>query len=100
MSDVKSAALSQKLTFSAGLQTTSRPISRERWTPDDLAPYLARTLEVFGEDRLIFGGDWPVLLLASSYERWIETLAVFTRKFSPEAKRKLWAENARHVYLL
>ena len=69
-----------------------------RWTPDDLAPYLAYGLEVFGEDRVVFGGDWPVLLLASSYDQWIETLDSLTRPLSPEAKRKLWAENARHFY--
>jgi L-fuconolactonase len=72
----------------------------QRWTPDDLAPYLAYALEVFGEDRVVFGGDWPVLLLASSYDRWIETLDSLTRHLSPEAKRKLWAENARHFYRL
>jgi len=70
------------------------------WMPEDLAPYLAHALEVFGEDRVVFGGDWPVLLLASSYDRWIETLDAFTRHLSPEAKRKLWAENARHFYRL
>ena len=72
----------------------------QRWTPDDLAPYLAYALEVFGEDRVVFGGDWPVLLLASSYDRWIETLDSLTRHLSPEATRKLWAENARHFYRL
>lgn len=72
----------------------------QRWTPDDLAPYLAYALEVFGEDRVVFGGDWPVLLLASSYDRWIKTLDSLTRHLSAEAKRKLWAENARHFYRL
>ena len=72
----------------------------QHWTPDDLAPYLAYVLEVFGEDRVVFGGDWPVLLLVSSYDQWIETLDSLTRQLSPEAKRKLWAENARHFYRL
>jgi L-fuconolactonase len=72
----------------------------QRWTPEDLAPYLAYALEVFGEDRVVFGGDWPVLLLASSYDRWVETLDSFAWHLSPEAKRKLWAENACHFYRL
>jgi L-fuconolactonase len=81
----------------SGLVTEADP---QHWTPDDLTPYLAYALEVFGEDRVVFGGDWPVLLLASSYDWWIETLDSLTRHLSPEAKRKLWAENARHFYRL
>ena len=81
----------------SGLVTEADP---HRWTPDDLAPYLAYALEVFGEDRVMFGGDWPVLLLASSYDQWIEALDSLTRHLSSEAKRKLWAENARHFYRL
>jgi L-fuconolactonase len=79
----------------SGLVTEADP---RRWTPDDLAPYVAYTLEVFGEDRVVFGGDWPVLLLASSYDRWIETLDSLTRHLSSGAKHRLWAENARHFY--
>ena len=81
----------------SGLVTEADP---HRWTPGDLAPYLAHALEVFGEDRVVFGGDWPVLLLASSYDQWIEVLDALTWHLSSEAKRKLWAENARHFYRL
>ena len=81
----------------SGLVTEADPI---HWTPGDLAPYLAHALEVFGEDRVVFGGDWPVLLLASSYDQWIETLDSLTRYISPEAERKLWSENARRFYRL
>jgi L-fuconolactonase len=72
----------------------------QHWTAEDIAPYLAHALEVFGEERVVFGGDWPVLLLASSYDRWVETLDSLTQHLSPEAKRKLWADNARHFYRL
>jgi L-fuconolactonase len=70
------------------------------WTPEELAPYVAHALEVFGEDRVVFGGDWPVLLLAASHDRWVETLDALTQRLSPEAKRKLWKENARQFYRL
>jgi L-fuconolactonase len=36
--------------------------------PEDLVPYVRHALEVFGPDRLMFGSDWPVCLLAASYE--------------------------------
>ena len=72
----------------------------QRWTVDDLAPYIHHALDVFGEDRVLFGGDWPVALLATSYRRWVETLATLTADLSPEAQRKLWVENARRIYRL
>jgi len=37
------------------------------WTPAELRPYVDRVLETFGPDRLLFGSDWPVCLLAASY---------------------------------
>jgi L-fuconolactonase len=40
----------------------------ERWTPEDFEPYVSRLVEWFGEDRLLFGSDWPVCLLAASYD--------------------------------
>jgi L-fuconolactonase len=70
------------------------------WTPEQLAPYVAHVLEVFGEDRVLFGGDWPVALMASSYSRWAETLDALTAHLPDAARRKLWAENARRFYRL
>lgn len=72
----------------------------QRWTPDDLRPYVEHVLEVFGEDRVVFGGDWPVALQASPYKRWVETLEHITSGLSESAQRKLWAENARRFYRL
>jgi L-fuconolactonase len=70
------------------------------WRIDDIAPYVAHALACFGEDRVAFGGDWPVVLLASRYKRWVETLDTLTAHLSPIARRKLWAENARRFYRL
>lgn len=71
-----------------------------RWTPADLTPYVEHVLEVFGEDRVVFGGDWPVATQASTYKRWVETLDQLTQGLSDRARRKLWAENARRFYRL
>jgi len=38
----------------------------ENWRPEDLRPYIAHALDVFGRDRVMFGSDWPVALLAAS----------------------------------
>jgi L-fuconolactonase len=73
---------------------------QQQWQADDLAPYVEYVLATFGEDRVVFGGDWPVVLLASSYKRWVETLDQLTAALSDEARRKLWVENARRFYRL
>ncbi|MCL6511353.1 MAG: amidohydrolase family protein [Anaerolineae bacterium] len=70
------------------------------WTTDDLRPYFEVVYEAFGEDRVMFGGDWPVALLASSYARWVQTLDELTAGLSEPARRKLWVENAKRVYRL
>jgi L-fuconolactonase len=72
----------------------------DKWTIDDLRPYVEHVIEQFGEDRVMFGGDWPVVLMASTYRRWLETLDNITAGLSDAARRKLWNENARRVYRL
>jgi L-fuconolactonase len=70
------------------------------WTADDLRPYVEHIVESFGEDRIAFGGDWPVAFQASPYPRWVATLDELTAGLSDAAKHKLWRENARRFYRL
>jgi L-fuconolactonase len=91
------AALPNVICKVSGLVTEADP---EDWTADDLEPYLAHVLAVFGEDRVAFGGDWPVCTQAASYRRWVDTLDALTASLTPTAKRKLWSENARRFYRL
>jgi L-fuconolactonase len=70
----------------------------ERWQPADLEPFINAALEAFGEERILFGGDWPVILLASSYQRWCETLQALTGRLPLQVRHKLWAENAQRIY--
>src|SRR5437879_4712105 len=44
------------------------------WQPAELTPYLRQAFASFGPERLMFGSDWPVMTLATSYQRWIETV--------------------------
>jgi L-fuconolactonase len=52
------------------------------WRPADLAPFVAHVLAVVGPERLMFGSDWPVCLLAATYDAVVaaarETLAGLT----------------------
>jgi L-fuconolactonase len=44
------------------------------WTPQQIHPYLEHALAVFGPDRCMFAGDWPVSTLAMSYADWYATV--------------------------
>ncbi len=72
----------------------------QNWTEADLVPYVNHVLAAFGEERVLFGSDWPVALLASDYTRWVQTLDNLTAGLSAEARGKLWAGNARRFYRL
>ncbi len=70
------------------------------WTVNDIRPYVEHALEVFGEDRVVFGGDWPVVTNAAPWRGWVDALDVISSGHSDDAKRKLWSENARRFYRL
>lgn len=60
------------------------------WTDADLAPYLDVVLEAFGPRRLMFGSDWPVLLLAAEYGQWAGSVR---RAIAPlSADERAWIE--------
>jgi L-fuconolactonase len=68
------------------------------WTPADLRPAVSHALEVFGADRLMFGSDWPVCLLATSYGRWIEVLSGLLDECADHETAMIWEHTARRVY--
>jgi len=70
------------------------------WTYEDVRPYMERVLEVFPEDRVMYGGDWTVVLTAAPYLKWIETVDRVVEPLSDERKRKFWNTNARQFYRL
>ncbi len=65
-----------------------------------LEPYVAHLIESFGADRLIWGSDWPVLLLASDYAAWLGMARAITARLGAEAQGAIFAANARRVYRL
>jgi predicted TIM-barrel fold metal-dependent hydrolase len=70
------------------------------WTPDDLAPIVNHVLEVFGPDRVMFGGDWPVCTLGATYRQWVEALRAIVKERPEAEQRKLFHDNAVRVYRL
>jgi len=72
----------------------------ERWTPDDLRPFIEHVIECFGWDRVMFGSDWPVCTLSSTFARWVETLTALTHSAGDANQKKLFRDNAIRVYRL
>ena len=70
------------------------------WTPDDLRPYIAHVLDVFGPERVMFGSDWPVALLAAqSYGDVVNALrTVVGPVLDAEGHQKLFHDNGARFY--
>ena len=70
------------------------------WTVADLAPYVDAALASFGPDRLLWGSDWPVCLLAGSYAGWSAAIDELLRSLMAQERDAVRAGTARRVYRL
>ena len=70
------------------------------WQPADFGPYLDVAFEAFGEDRVMFGSDWPACLLAGSYARTFTLVNEYAHGWSAEAREKFFGGNAAKFYRL
>ncbi len=68
------------------------------WKPSDLAPYVSHVVEHFGYERVMFGSDWPVCLLAGSYEQVFKALVEALGPLSDEDRKKVFGRNACRFY--
>lgn len=68
------------------------------WQPADLRVYFEKTLECFGFDRILFGSDWPVATLATSYERWMDTVQNLLPFIKDTDRTKVFQTNAERIY--
>lgn len=70
------------------------------WTVDDLRPYAAHVLDVFGADRVMWGSDWPVCQLRASYAEWCAAAEALTAHLSTSDKAKVFGGTAARFYRL
>ena len=68
------------------------------WKTSDFTPYLDVVFEAFGEDRLMYGSDWPVCKLAGSYRQVYDLTDNYFSQFSPLAKEKFFGGVASEFY--
>ena len=70
------------------------------WQEKDFYPYLDVVFKNFGTDRLLFGSDWPVVLISGGYFKWKTLLENYMSDLSIEEKEKVLERNAIEFYNL
>lgn len=70
----------------------------QRWTENDLHPYLDTCLEAFGPARCMAGSDWPVCLLATSYGHWWKVLERWAAPLSSHEQEMIFGGTAANFY--
>jgi L-fuconolactonase len=70
----------------------------KRWKAHDFKPYLDVVFDAFGAERLMFGSDWPVCLLAGTYRQVMQLIEDYAKEFFPADKDKIFGGNAARFY--
>lgn len=70
------------------------------WKPEDLQPYADTVLEAFGPNRVMFGSDWPVCLLAAPYADVVATAETLTSTLSTTDQQAVFNTTATRTYNL
>jgi L-fuconolactonase len=72
----------------------------KEWKVDDLRPFVERAIGLFGPERMMFGSDWPVCLLAASYSRVLESFQFLLKELNGEDQSRVFSKNATDFYRL
>lgn len=70
------------------------------WSAGDFYPYLDVVFEAFGTDRLMYGSDWPVILVSGIYVQWKSLLEKYMENYEDEDREKVFGQNAIRFYNL
>jgi L-fuconolactonase len=70
----------------------------KKWRSDTFNKYFDLVLEKFGTKRLMYGSDWPVCLVASSYDKQFNVVENFISRLSPNEKQQIMGGNAMNFY--
>ena len=96
--EVDFAALAQRPNVMCKLSGMATEVRAEGWDVEMLRPYVNHALECFGVDRLMFGSDWPVCLLATLYTRWVQAVSDLLGSLSIDEQDRIFYRNARQFY--
>jgi predicted TIM-barrel fold metal-dependent hydrolase len=68
------------------------------WTVESLRPWITHCIESFGPSRCVFGTNWPVDRLFSSYEELLQAYAAITSGFSVHERAAMFVQNAEKLF--
>ncbi|HGY5804098.1 TPA: amidohydrolase, partial [Serratia marcescens] len=69
-----------------------------RWRAEELLPFFDAALEAFGPQRLMFGSDWPVCLLAGDYRQVVQLCERALLTLGAAEQAAIWGDTARRIY--
>jgi L-fuconolactonase len=72
--------------------------ARSGWKREDFTPYLDTVLDAFGPERLMFGSDWPVCLIAGDYAEVAAIPREYFARLSATEQRMIWGGTAARFY--
>jgi L-fuconolactonase len=72
----------------------------QHWVPQQIVPFLNVAFESFGPDRLMIGSDWPVCLLAASYERTTDVVKSYLLQTKSGSRDPVLGGNAQRFWRL
>ena len=72
----------------------------KNWKKEDFIPYLDIVVKNFGVSRLLYGSDWPVCLVAASYEKTIGLVRDYFSSFTVAEEELIFGKNATQFYRL
>lgn len=92
------AAIARQYPLSCKLSGLVTEADHGSWNEDEVMRYMQHLLDCFGPERLIFGSDWPVCLLAGSYERVHALVQRFLEPLREGEREAIMGGNARRIY--
>ena len=79
----------------SGLTTVA---DEKNWKTEDLLPYTEHVIKCFGVEKVLFGGDWPVVLKTSTYKQWVNTVQALLTNYTIAERQKIFHDNAVNFY--
>ena len=70
----------------------------QRWTPEQIRPYVEIVVEAFGSDRVMIGSDWPVCTLAGDYLEVMSVVTDFVAELSATEQERILGGNCARFY--
>jgi L-fuconolactonase len=70
----------------------------QHWNEQEIFNCLDVAFEHFGINRLLFGSDWPVMLLAGNYTKWLQLLKLYAEQFTETERNRFFSENTKAFY--